>query len=66
MMTTDEFTGRPSLDDEHARRLYWVKSLDRPGASRDDVVRSAAQALAMRDAHIARMERILREVTHAD
>lgn len=66
MPTTDEATKRPPLDDEYARRLYWVKVLDRPGMFKDDVVRDASHALALRDAHIARLEEILREVTHGD
>jgi len=52
---------RPPRDDEHARKLFWIESLDRPEHSRDDVVHNAAQALVLRDAHIVRLERLLEE-----
>ena len=48
---------RPPLDDEVGRQRFWQESLDTHGGDRREVIRSASQALALRDAHIARLER---------
>lgn len=52
---------RPARDDEAARIQFWKESLDRPERSREDVVRNAASALALRDAYLVQLERRLRE-----
>jgi hypothetical protein len=49
---------RPPRDDELARFHFWCESLSR---SREDVVRNAASALALRDARIVQLERQLQE-----
>ena len=52
---------RPPQDDEVARQRFWAESLDTHGGDRREVIRSASQALALRDAHIVRLERQVSE-----
>ena len=50
----------PAKSDEHGRREWWAASLAQHHDVRD-VIRNAAQALALRDAEIARLQAQLRE-----
>jgi hypothetical protein len=52
---------RPSLDDEVGRQRFWQNSLDKHGGDRNEVIRTASRALAMREAHIARLQEQLSE-----
>jgi hypothetical protein len=51
---------RPAKDDEVGLREWWAASLDQHH-DKQDVIRNAAQALALRDAEIARLQAQLRE-----
>lgn len=44
----------PPLDDEFERRRFWEKHLGQY-EDREDLIRNAAQALALRDAEIANL-----------
>jgi hypothetical protein len=52
----------PARSDERGREEWWRKSLGQHH-SLDDVIRNAAQCLALRDAEIARLEAQLQEAT---
>jgi hypothetical protein len=47
--------------DEVARQRFWERSLDQHG-DRRDVIRNAAQALALRDAEIARLQQVINDL----
>lgn len=57
----------PPLDDEIGRRQFWQETFDRRHEDgrevydRRDVIRDAASCLALREAHIARLEKQLSE-----
>jgi hypothetical protein len=49
---------RPTRDDEHSR-IQWWENILLSNNTKEDVARSAARALAMRDKRIADLERQL-------
>lgn len=53
------FNRKVPLDDEHARIQFWRESLDKHNPTKQDVVRAAASALALRDKRIADLQRQL-------
>ena len=53
---------RPARDDEHARRRMYEDSFDKHGGDRREVIRSAAMALALRDAEIGKLLRVIEDL----